>query len=70
MFDLNLSRTRPQSNSAARAHLQSSDKLERFCKFLSEMEAEGLLKGTCAKGRIVYADDQFINQELLKMQFR
>ena len=70
IFDLSVCRTRPTLSPSATAHLQSSDKLERFCKFLAEMEAEGLLKDSAPKGTIVYADDQFINQELLKMQFR
>ena len=63
-------RTKPTVQTVVGRVLNSSAKLQRFSKYLAELEAEGFFKGEKSQGQIVYADDQFINQELLRMQFR
>ena len=40
-----------------------------FVEILSELKTNGCLKENANKGRIIYADDQYVNQQQLKMNF-
>ena len=65
-FDLNGDRTNPRG--AIATGRQSTWNM-RFLQFLRTLKSYGLLTKARNKGMVVFADDQFINQELMQMNF-
>jgi len=63
MFDFNVSRVQPQLCEKAQRSMAT------FVTFLKEVQTLGLLEGK-REGKIVYADDQFVNKYQLTMQFK
>ena len=69
-FDLSVSRTRPMHYGQKQTIIEVPSNLEFFTEFLDEMNKHGLL--TCSEhcGDVVYADDQFVNQHMMKTHFK
>ena len=69
-FDLTVSRTRPLSYKDC-LFIELPSELKAVVDFLNRMEENGCLAdGRNESGRIVFADDQFVNQQQMKMQLK
>ena len=72
IFDLYGDRSQPRCASAqkSRSNPQCKESNSKLISFLSMLNSHDLLKNVVNEGKIIYADDQVINQKLLQLSMK
>ena len=68
-FDLTVDRTQPICHIAPGKQSTALTENKPLLDFLQSLKQHGLLETETNSGKVVYADDQFFNQQSMKMNF-